>query len=410
MRFPPLSTVYLDVSEKDNPTVFAFLTTTATFRRRFKIKVSMIRCSQKVPGGCGQYLTGTSGVVQSFNYGGFYLAGLDYGICFRKEKGHCTTTLTTLGPSYTGCPDLYRLPVGQFSGSTGILGLDVGNMFCQLNIGFFPPFLSLASIPSPLTTVTHGPLTLWVQTLVDGLINFNSNRNCPSCSGFFQQFMHNSSHPIHNAVTLLLQSSAIRHLALFGTTVARHLSSTPAHGTNGTTPPQATSSPSRHPDNRPHHSVWPVQIRPDASRVTQLHASQSHSQSYIALRDAAHRHAALSTLPIASRNPTDIPITGLIIPCGLFRYTWMSYRLPYAMLPDAARCSTFTLPRCSTPTLPRCSAPDAAMLLEAPRSHASRMWLSATARTSAQHNSKDLAPRVHGSRKNVVPSTSPLGG
>ncbi|MPC37070.1 hypothetical protein E2C01_030542 [Portunus trituberculatus] len=62
-------------------------------------------------------------------------------------EGHCTTTLTTLGPSYTGCPDLYRLPVGQFSGTTGILGLDVGNMFCQLNIGFFPPFLSLASIP-----------------------------------------------------------------------------------------------------------------------------------------------------------------------------------------------------------------------------------------------------------------------
>ncbi|XP_045108026.1 uncharacterized protein LOC123502823 [Portunus trituberculatus] len=183
---------YLDVAGKNSPTVLTFLTTTAAFRRRFKIKVSMIKCSQKVPGGCGQYLTGTSGVVQSFNYGGFYLAGLDYGICFRKEKGHCTTTLTTLGPSYTGCPDLYRLPVGQFSGTTGILGLDVGNMFCQLNIGFFPPFLSLASIPSPLTSVTHGPLTLWVQTLVDGLVNFNSNRNCPSCSGFFQQYMHNS--------------------------------------------------------------------------------------------------------------------------------------------------------------------------------------------------------------------------
>ena len=48
------------------------------------------------------------------------------------------------------------------------------------------------SLQSPLTTVTNGPLTLWVQTLVDGFVNFNSNRNCPSCSGFFQQYMHNS--------------------------------------------------------------------------------------------------------------------------------------------------------------------------------------------------------------------------
>ncbi|KAK7082670.1 hypothetical protein SK128_004536 [Halocaridina rubra] len=87
------------------------------------------------PCGCGQYYTGNTGTINSFNYGnGFYLAGLDYGICFRKEKNRCTTTLTTLGPSFTACPnDLYRLPVGQSNGNSLLGALNTQNLYCQLN-------------------------------------------------------------------------------------------------------------------------------------------------------------------------------------------------------------------------------------------------------------------------------------
>lgn len=51
---------------------------------------------QAVPGGCGQYFTSTSGTIQSFNYGGFYLAGVDYAICFRKEKVKVTIIHNTV--------------------------------------------------------------------------------------------------------------------------------------------------------------------------------------------------------------------------------------------------------------------------------------------------------------------------
>ncbi|CAL4076418.1 unnamed protein product, partial [Meganyctiphanes norvegica] len=38
---------YLDVSGKANPTVFNFMTTSVSFNRRFKIKVTMVPCDQK---------------------------------------------------------------------------------------------------------------------------------------------------------------------------------------------------------------------------------------------------------------------------------------------------------------------------------------------------------------------------
>ncbi|XP_050735499.1 uncharacterized protein LOC127007998 [Eriocheir sinensis] len=182
---------YLDVTGQANPTVFNFDTSDANYNRRFRIKVSMIECSKKVQGGCGQYLTGNSGVVQSFNYGGFYLAGLDYGICFRKEKNKCTTTLRTAGPSFIRCPnDLYRLPVGRsaanFNNPLATLAL-----YCQLDTNF-APFASLARIKSPLTTVGRGPLVIWHRTDPDDdQPNYQSTAACTACAGFFQTYTHN---------------------------------------------------------------------------------------------------------------------------------------------------------------------------------------------------------------------------
>ncbi|KAK4321738.1 hypothetical protein Pmani_007478 [Petrolisthes manimaculis] len=131
---PPDWHFYLDVAGKPNPTVFTFLTTSSTFVRKFKIRISTIPCHQRIPGGCGQYFTSTTGTIQSFNYGGFYLAGVDYAICFRKEKDMCTTTLKVQGPSFVACPnDLYRLPVGQMAANSALSALNPLSLYCQLN-------------------------------------------------------------------------------------------------------------------------------------------------------------------------------------------------------------------------------------------------------------------------------------
>ncbi|XP_045120287.1 uncharacterized protein LOC123509799 isoform X2 [Portunus trituberculatus] len=182
---------YLDVAEGSGPTVLRIVTGASSFRRLFSIRVTMIECAQKVPGGCGQYLTGNSGVVQSFNYGGFYLAGLDYGICFRKEKNKCSTTLRVAGPSFVGCPnDLYRLPVGRSAAAVNN-PLATLSLYCQLDTNFVP-FASLATIQSPLTTVTRGPLVIWHRTdSSDAQPNYHSTAGCTACSGFYQTFIHN---------------------------------------------------------------------------------------------------------------------------------------------------------------------------------------------------------------------------
>ncbi|XP_068213607.1 uncharacterized protein [Palaemon carinicauda] len=180
---------YLDVNGKSNPTVFNFDTSSVSFDRKFKIKVTMIECSKKIPGGCGQYYTGASGSFASFNYGGPYLAGLDYGICFRKEKNLCTTTLTTLGYSFTNCPDLYKLPVGASNGNL-MLQPSAENLYCQTDVNN-PFFATVNKVPSPITTLTNGPLTIWHHTNTDAIPNFFSNANCRSCAGFYQMYSHN---------------------------------------------------------------------------------------------------------------------------------------------------------------------------------------------------------------------------
>ena len=68
-----------------------------------------------VPQGCGHYFTGNSGTIYSFNYpNGMYIAGVNYGICFRKERGNCGYILRDQGPSWIGCSDLFRIPSNNY--------------------------------------------------------------------------------------------------------------------------------------------------------------------------------------------------------------------------------------------------------------------------------------------------------
>ncbi|CAG0914760.1 unnamed protein product [Notodromas monacha] len=67
--------------------------------RLWVIRVTEISCNSafKAPDDCLQFFTGFTGYISSFNYNtasheGQYFNNLDYAICLRKEKGHCSVT------------------------------------------------------------------------------------------------------------------------------------------------------------------------------------------------------------------------------------------------------------------------------------------------------------------------------
>ncbi|CAL4157013.1 unnamed protein product, partial [Meganyctiphanes norvegica] len=112
---------YLDVRDASNPTTFKFdLKNDDTKARKWNIKVTQIDCERKIPQGCGQYFTGTTGdPFYSFNYNnGVYLYGMNYGICFRQEKGYCTHSFVDDGPSYVACTDSLAFPNGITTAGT----------------------------------------------------------------------------------------------------------------------------------------------------------------------------------------------------------------------------------------------------------------------------------------------------
>ncbi|CAL4076416.1 unnamed protein product, partial [Meganyctiphanes norvegica] len=125
-------------------------------------------------------------IIQSWNYPDFYPAGVNYGICFRKEKGTCTTTLTRSGPSWVGCPDLYRQPVGQSNAATIVDAVNIRNLYCQIPCGI-AIFDTACTLPSPVSTINNGPLIIHHQTNIDVVPNHTNQ-----VSGFFQTFSHNS--------------------------------------------------------------------------------------------------------------------------------------------------------------------------------------------------------------------------
>ncbi|CAL4159083.1 unnamed protein product, partial [Meganyctiphanes norvegica] len=94
---------YLDVDYSSNSKViFSFHTDSSTsYDRTWSIRISKICCDslEEVPRGCGQYYTGTTGIIKSLNYeapssGDNIISKLNYGICIRMELGYCKNTYT----------------------------------------------------------------------------------------------------------------------------------------------------------------------------------------------------------------------------------------------------------------------------------------------------------------------------
>ncbi|KAK4878123.1 hypothetical protein RN001_010629 [Aquatica leii] len=95
--------LYIDVTNVIGPVKFSVIATVVE-RKRFRIKVCQItECSN--PLNCLQYLTGTSGIISSFNYDQAsslsrstpgYFNNLNYAVCIRKETGYCSITYTNV--------------------------------------------------------------------------------------------------------------------------------------------------------------------------------------------------------------------------------------------------------------------------------------------------------------------------
>ncbi|KAL1502846.1 hypothetical protein ABEB36_007930 [Hypothenemus hampei] len=129
--------VYVDVSELNGPLQIMVLSNSAS-RKRFKIKICQYTDScYTSQSNCLQYFTGTTGIIQSFNYDQAamfnrstpgYFNNLNYAICIRREAGYCTITFTnSANMQVYPFQMVNQLPDGQSTVPAGQAGVDVLN-------------------------------------------------------------------------------------------------------------------------------------------------------------------------------------------------------------------------------------------------------------------------------------------
>ena len=111
--------MYLEVLDTCNSLTMSWLPGKAI--PTWSIRMTQHSCTDwwRAPPDCLQYVTGSSGIVQSFNYdGGVHLANQRYQICFRIERGMCTM-------SYYASPTSFRI-----SGPSTTATANVGSGSC----------------------------------------------------------------------------------------------------------------------------------------------------------------------------------------------------------------------------------------------------------------------------------------
>lgn len=80
--------MYVPASDQCNQLVSNFGSTSSATTSAYTIKISQIECGSKIlaPNGCTQYMTGTSGTLETYNYNsanGQLLQNQDYAVCIR---------------------------------------------------------------------------------------------------------------------------------------------------------------------------------------------------------------------------------------------------------------------------------------------------------------------------------------
>ncbi|XP_076330180.1 uncharacterized protein LOC143235834 [Tachypleus tridentatus] len=99
--------MYIDMGrESGNPVVLSVVSNGNKMTRRWKIKISKIKCQSldMAPTGCLQYYRSPSELVRSFNWGSptkgnvRYLSNLRYSVCIRVEENFCSIKWETYPP------------------------------------------------------------------------------------------------------------------------------------------------------------------------------------------------------------------------------------------------------------------------------------------------------------------------
>ncbi|CAK1588200.1 unnamed protein product [Parnassius mnemosyne] len=185
-------TLFVDFNGNTAITITVTATMATTFARRWNIRLIQLGCDCPgiAPNGCLQYYTGTTGIINSFNYGTTsntglsaslvtgtrQIANLNYGICIRMEAGFCAIqyaqapndafSFTVTGDVEGADNTVLGTQVGALNGGTcttdfvvipnptvGTTGASVGNdRFCGLG------FVTVQSTAKPfvLYVVTNG--------------------------------------------------------------------------------------------------------------------------------------------------------------------------------------------------------------------------------------------------------------
>ncbi|XP_076241059.1 uncharacterized protein LOC143183427 [Calliopsis andreniformis] len=97
--------LYVDVNENDQPVKLDFRLPTSLQSRMWEMRIVQLGFEQRAPTDCLQYYQGLNGTLKTLNYlsNGRFLAGQDYLLCIRQERGMC-------GISYAPCtPESFRI-------------------------------------------------------------------------------------------------------------------------------------------------------------------------------------------------------------------------------------------------------------------------------------------------------------
>ncbi|XP_066588405.1 uncharacterized protein [Prorops nasuta] len=168
--------VYVDVDEGDDAVTLDFRLAGGLQSRMWEMRVVQLGFEDRAPAGCLQYFRSANGTLRTLNYlpNGRYLAGQDYLLCVRQEKGMC-------GISYEACTnESFRIGSERFfgdgpagntsmtltSGSNGqgpVTGTNGGGSQADVGIegsGAAPVDAQVASAAStPGNSVASGPET-----------------------------------------------------------------------------------------------------------------------------------------------------------------------------------------------------------------------------------------------------------
>ncbi|KAL0902556.1 hypothetical protein ABMA27_000396 [Loxostege sticticalis] len=157
-------TLYVDFNGNNAITITVTATLATTFARRWNIRLTQLGCDCPgiAPNGCLQYYTGTTGTINSFNYGGAantllsaslvtgtrQMVNLNYGICIRMEAGFCSIQYAQ------AANDIYSFTLtGDVEGADNtVLGTALGasnNGACTTDF---------VVIPNPTVTATGLPV------------------------------------------------------------------------------------------------------------------------------------------------------------------------------------------------------------------------------------------------------------